>query len=267
MDTFNQVPGLQGKAGEGKAGNAAMTEKGEIKESSEEPAGHPGGFWSWLRSFMDDLPFWAREVVRKSLHIGVVALAVPLHWWGWWYGIIFAVVAGIWNGFGMPRFFRFTFREDEEKAGYSRGMLSYPAIVLALMVLFPLPIAASQWATLSFGDGFATLIGRFFGKRHLFWNREKTLAGISAFFVMGTIGATFFFWLVLPNADASSPLWQGTQVVAAMEALSFLKIIAICAASTVAAAFFETVPFTHIDDNVAAPLAGALVKLGLCFLL
>ncbi|HUT54442.1 MAG TPA: hypothetical protein VM658_13720 [bacterium] len=246
-------------------GTALAAEKAVEPGSGPEPAA--GGFFSFLHSVADDLPFWARELVRKSLHIGVVVLALPLHWWGWWYGIIFAAAAGVWNGYGMPRFFRFTFREDEERAGYSRGMLSYPAIVLILIFFFPLPIAASQWATLSFGDGFATLVGRFMGKRPLPWNKEKTLAGITAFFVMGNIGATFFFWFTLPNVAASSPLWHGTLVLTTIHAMAFYKVILICALSTVAAAVFETIPFAHIDDNVAAPLAGALTKLALCFLL
>jgi dolichol kinase len=139
--------------------------------------------------------------------------------------------------------------------------------VLILIIFFPLPIAASQWATLSFGDGFATLVGRFMGKRPLPWNREKTVAGTTAFFIMGTIGATFFFWFTLPNVMASSPLWHGAMVLASIRSMAFLKVILICALSTVAAAVFETIPFAHIDDNVAAPLAGALTKLCLCFLL
>jgi dolichol kinase len=247
------------------SGPVAAAEKAAVKASGPGPA--PGGLFPFLRSVADGLPFWARELVRKSLHIGVVVLALPLHWWGWWYGIIFAAAAGVWNGYGMPRFFRFTFREDEERAGYSRGMLSYPAIVLILIIFFPLPIAASQWATLSFGDGFATLVGRFMGKRPLPWNREKTVAGTTAFFIMGTIGATFFFWFTLPNVMASSPLWHGAMVLASIRSMAFLKVILICALSTVAAAVFETIPFAHIDDNVAAPLAGALTKLCLCFLL
>ena len=225
------------------------------------------GWLSRLNELVAGLPFWAREVVRQALHIGVVALAVPLHWWGWWYGLIFAAGAMIWNAFGMPRFFRFTFREEEEKAGYSLGMLSYPVTVFLLMILFPLPIAASQWATLSFGDGFATLAGRFWGKRALPWNQDKTVVGMSAFVIMGSLGSLFFFWLTLPNVAASTFLWAGSPLLSHLAGMSFLQIALICVASSLAAGFFESLPIPHLDDNVAAPLAGALVKLGICLLL
>jgi dolichol kinase len=212
-------------------------------------------------------PFWLREIIRKSLHIGVVVLALPLHWLGWWYGLLFAGLAMGWNVMGMPRYFEFTFREDERQAGYSRGMLSYPVVVFLLMLLFPLPIAVSQWATLSFGDGFATLIGRFYGKRPLPWNREKTFEGLAAFIVMGMLGAIFFFWFTIPNAEASSWIWQGSHILGAIKNLNHAEVVLVCLVSTVAAGFFESLRLPHIDDNVAAPMAGALVKLALIYLL
>ncbi len=217
--------------------------------------------WGWL----DELPFWARETIRKLLHIGVVALALPLRWLGWKYGLLFAAAAMVWNSFGMPRFFRFTFREEEQAAGRSRGMLSYPVIVCVLMVFFPLPIAVSQWATLSFGDGFATLVGRFFGKTTLPWHQEKTYLGVAAFLVMGTAGSAFFLWWTLGNAAGSSFLWQGHHLITTINHLSVTQIITVCVISTAAAAFVESLPIPYIDDNIAAPLAGATVKLMLCY--
>jgi len=221
-----------------------------------------GSLWGML----SETPFWFREIVRKSLHIGVVALALPLRWLDWAYGLGFAVLAMVWNSFGMPRFFRFTFRDEEEEKGYSRGMLSYPVIVFILMILFPLPIAVSQWATLSFGDGFATLFGRFFGKRPLPWNRDKTYVGMASFLVMGSIGAIFFFWFTLGNAAGSSFLWQGSDLLTHIADLSGAQIFLVCVVSTAFAAFFESLPIPHVDDNVAAPLAGAAAKLALCYL-
>jgi dolichol kinase len=217
-------------------------------------------------NMLPGLPFWARETIRKLLHIGVVVLALPLRWLGWKYGLLFAATAMVWNSFGMPRFFHFTFREEEVKTGYSRGMLSYPVIVFILMMLFPLPIAVSQWATLSFGDGFATLAGRFFGHRPLPWNKDKTYLGMLAFIVMGTIGASFFFWFTLPNALGSSFLWEGHHLLITIRDLSPWQIFLVCFGSTAAAAFFESLPIPYIDDNVAAPLAGAVTKLLLCYI-
>jgi dolichol kinase len=240
------------------------------EEQPERPPGPAGtGPVGLLRSWwprLYDLPFWARETIRKTLHIGVVVLAVPLRWLDWKYGLLFAAVSMFWNSFGMPRYFPFTLRDEEKEAGFSRGMLSYPVIVFALMILFPLPIAVSQWATLSFGDGFATLAGRFFGKRTLPWNRDKTWLGTFAFIVMGSLGATVFFWLTLVNAGGSSFLWQHHHLLTRIHDLDSLQILIVCFLSTTAAAFFESLPIPHIDDNVAAPLAGAVTKLLLCYI-
>lgn len=220
---------------------------------------------TWSRT--KTLPFWARETIRKVLHIGVVALALPMQWLGFGYGLLFAGAALAWNWMGMPRFFDFTLRDEEKQAGYSRGMLSYPVIVFLLLLLFPLPIAVSQWATLSFGDGFATLIGRFFGKHPLPWNRAKTFEGFAAFVVMGALGAVFFFWWTMGNADGSSWVWQGSHLLGTIAGLGMTEVVLVCLVSTIAAGFFESLPLKYVDDNVAAPLAGALVKLALCYLL
>lgn len=216
---------------------------------------------------MEGLPTWARELVRKTLHIGVLVLALPLRWLGWWYGAAFAAAAFAWNSLGMPRYFRFTFREDELRAGYSVGMLSYPIVVLVLTFVFPLPIAASQWAALSIGDGFATLFGQAWGTKKLPWNKEKSYAGTLAFICFATLGSTFFFFFTIPNVAASSFLWHGTAMLQHLTTFSIPEMFLICFLSSVAGALFESSPWQPIDDNVSAPLFGAITKLLLCYLL
>jgi len=218
-------------------------------------------------TIMQGLPTWVRELTRKTLHIGVIVLALPLRWLSWWYGLGFALVAFLWNSLGMPRYFRFTFREDELHAGYSVGMLSYPIVVLVLTVVFPLPIAASQWAALSIGDGFATLFGEALGKKKLPWNKEKSYAGTLAFIFFATFGSTFFFFFTIPNVAASSFLWQGSAMLQHLTAFSLAEMFLICFISSVAGALFESSPWQPIDDNVSAPLFGAITKLLLCYLL
>jgi len=212
-------------------------------------------------------PTWVRELVRKTLHIGVIVLALPLHWLNWWYSLGFALVAFIWNALGMPRYFKFTFREDELKAGYSVGMLSYPIVVMILAVIFPLPIAASQWAALSIGDGFATLFGEAFGTKKLPWNKDKSYAGSLAFVVFATFGSTFFFFFTIDNVQGSSFLWQGHALLVHLTTFHLGEMFLICFLSSVAGAAFESLPYQPIDDNVSAPLFGAITKLLLCYLL
>jgi dolichol kinase len=146
-------------------------------------------------------------------------------------------------------------------------MLSYPVTVLCLIIIFPLPVAVSQWATLSFGDGFATLVGRFYGTHPLPWNRDQTFEGMGAFLVMGTLGSLFFFLFTLANIHGSSFLWEGSLLLDHIVNFSIPEVIFICTVSTLVAAFFESLPLPYVDDNVVAPIAGALVKLGLCFVI
>ncbi len=216
---------------------------------------------------MDSMPEWLRETIRKTLHIGVVVLAFPHRWWGWWYGLLFAAAAFIWNAYGMPRYFKFTFRPEENKVGYSKGMLSYPVSVFILIIIFPLPIAISQWAALSIGDGFATLFGRFLGKRKLPYSKDKTYAGSLSFLIMASFGSFFFFWWTQGNAEASSFLWAGSPLLDTIVGMGAAEVFLVCVLSTAVAAFVESLPIPFFDDNITAPLMGAIAKLLLCYLL
>ena len=60
----------------------------------------------------------------------------------------------------------------------------YPVAVLLLILVFrqQLHLAAIGWALLAFGDGVATLAGKAMGGGKLPWNRDKSWAGLLAFF-------------------------------------------------------------------------------------
>lgn len=124
--------------------------------------------------------------------------------------------------------------------GYDRGIILYPLAVLILILVFwNRPVfAATIWATLAFGDGLATLAGRLLKGPRLPWNREKSFAGLIAFFL-----SAFPIWLVAKfvlNDPTAPPLLPTVIVV------------------TIICAVVESL-HTNIDDNITVPLTGALV--------
>ncbi len=127
--------------------------------------------------------------------------------------------------------------------------------------------AASQWAALSIGDGFATLFGEAFGTKKLPWNKDKSYAGTLAFIFFATFGSTFFFFFTIGNVAGSSFLWQGAAMLQHLTTFGPAEMFLICFVSSVAGALFESLPYQPIDDNVSAPLFGAITKLLLCYLL
>src|SRR5207237_889866 len=99
------------------------------------------------------------------------------------------------------------YRPADEARGFPLGILLYPLAVLLLTLIFParLDIVAAAWGVLALGDGAATLCGQAWRAKTakgaetaktdgLPWNREKTVAGTTAFVVCGGIGAVALAW-------------------------------------------------------------------------
>ncbi len=122
----------------------------------------------------------------------------------------------------------------------------YPIAVLALILLFGtrtpgMPVAASGWLVMAWGDPAAALWGRRFGRRPIPWNARKTIEGSLACAVASA--AAVFVILV----------WTGfAPRGAAMLALP----------TGAFAAFVESLPW-RIDDNLSVPLLTALFLRGL----
>lgn len=212
-----------------------------------------------------DLIILIQELFRQLLHIGVGIFTLGLRWFGFWYGACFAFAAFFWNLLGMPRLFRFTFREEEKKAGFSKGMLAYAVSVLILILFFPLPVAAAQWGVLSVGDGAATFIGTLFGKRKLFFNPGKSYVGSSVIFITSFATSLFLFWFTQDNFASSSFIWQGRELTAALASVSIGQAAVMCLLSSTANTLVESIPLPRwLDDNITVPVAGAIVMLLVC---
>jgi len=180
------------------------------------------------------------ELARKAVHIGAGLFALALRWTTWWQAALFALLAFLFNLYLLRHVGGVhLMRLPERERGYATGVLLYPLVVLALIVLFrhDLAIAAAGWAYLAFGDGCATLAGRALGGAALPWNRAKSWAGFAAYVAAGFLAAAAVYGFV----RARMP--------------SIPELIALFLASLVGAAV-ESLP-SELDDNVAPPLMAA----------
>jgi uncharacterized protein (TIGR00297 family) len=182
----------------------------------------------------------AAEWRRKAVHAGsgLFALFLPLLTWA--EAAAATTAAFLFNFFVLPRLGgKGLLREGEAGRTHSTGIVLYPVVVLALILLFRdrLEIAAAGWALLAFGDGAATLAGLSVGGPRLPWNRAKTAAGSAAYIVAGTASAGLLFGVV--RGVAPSP----------GEAICLFLAAA-------AGAAVESLP-SELDDNLLPPLVGA----------
>jgi uncharacterized protein (TIGR00297 family) len=211
------------------------------------------------------LPEALREVIRKLLHMSMGLFAIALHWLTPWQGALCALAALAHNLWLFPLYgYKRLLRPEERRTGYS-GMLGYPAVVLALCLLFPHPLAsldsvraaaggapprvlwaaAGAWALLAFGDAFAALAGIFLKGPLLPWNPHKRWSGLLAFIVLGGSSATLMAYFVA-YGDLSFT-WAGIQ-----------NLLFTCLLAAAVGAVVETLP-GQLDDNITVPLACGLV--------
>ncbi len=138
-----------------------------------------------------------------------------------------------------------------EEANFLSSALSYPATVLGTLLAFP---AHAEFAMvvvilIAFGDGFAYICGKTFGRRPLPWNPEKSWAGSIGFVLCSAPVATLAFWLEAKNPD-----------------VSWLLAGACCGTASLFAAVAESWP-TGLTDNLRVGLTAALTVSGSYFLL
>lgn len=191
-----------------------------------------------------------RELARKTVHVGAGLLAFSLRWLGPWGGALLALGALLFNAVLLPRLGgRLLWRDDERARGVSTGIVLYPLSVLLLVLVFQrrVEVAAAAWGLLAFGDGMAALVGTAFGGRGLPWNREKTWAGSTAYWIWGTLSA----WLLLLWTAPGRYGW----------AADGLFLLAVCALAAGVGALLESWP-EELDDNLLVPLLAGLVLLG-----
>jgi uncharacterized protein (TIGR00297 family) len=184
------------------------------------------------------------ERARQWVHIGSGLFALLLRFLIWWQAAALAATALAFNLFLLPRIGgRTLYRPVDHARGFPLGIVLYPLSVLLLILVFEtrLDIVAAAWAVLAFGDGFATLAGQRIGGRQIPWNREKTIAGTTAFVVCGGLGGIALAWWTRPAVVPPPPM---------------LFVVVAPFLAAVAAALVETLP-VRLDDNISVPFTAA----------
>jgi uncharacterized protein (TIGR00297 family) len=182
----------------------------------------------------------AAEAKRKAVHVGMAAFALLLRWLDWRGAALCALAAFAFNVLALPRLGgKSLFRADDRERGFPVGILLYPLVVLALILLFPrrLDLAAAGWGYLAFGDGFATLAGMTLGGPALPWNAGKRWSGFAGYVAFGSLGA------------AALASFVAGRLPSPVEAAAFLL-------AGLAGAAVEGLP-SELDDNLVPPLVAA----------
>ena len=157
------------------------------------------------------------EVFRKTIHLSsALTVVFAEHWYT---PTIVAIVA-ITLLYCISEFFRMRGYElgiiahitryasrARDKGRFVLGPLTLATGVLAALLFFPMHTAKIAIFSLAFGDGLASLVGKRFGKIHLAFFKDKTVAGSLTCFVavfLSSFAVSGKFWksLVLGIAGA-----------------------------------------------------------------
>lgn len=189
------------------------------------------------------------EVSRKLLHIApgfLPFLFVLARHQGYLYvhaSLTFVLVTA---GFtAVALWFSSAFVRPGERSFFP-AVAGYAVTVLAPLLVFPddLELGMTALVILAFGDAAASVAGMTLKGRNLPWNREKTIAGTTAFLACSLPAAVWTFWaLSEPACSISTALFCGT-------------------ASAVVAAVAESIP-SSINDNIRVSVSAALTLLAL----
>jgi uncharacterized protein (TIGR00297 family) len=173
--------------------------------------------------------------------MGLFALA--LRYLTWEQAALCALAALLFNLFVLPRIGRGIYRDSSKTRDV--GIVAYPAMVLALILLFrrELDIVAVVWAMMAFGDPAASISGRLVGGPVLPWNPAKTWIGLLTNWAVGTVSSVLVLWFYVGRPPDPG-------------------IVAILLIGAALFAFLESVR-TGLDDNIVPPIPTALAILSL----
>jgi uncharacterized protein (TIGR00297 family) len=185
------------------------------------------------------------EDARQFVHVAMGTLALSLRYLTAFEGMVLASMALAFNVYALRRVAEHLYRPHEARHRLLSGITLYPLAILLLLLSFPnrLDIVAAAWGVLAFGDGMATIAGRYVRSPRIPWNPDKSVAGSAAFVLFGGAAASFLCWWCAPTVVPPAYLWFSL----------WMPMLA-----AVVAAAVETIPI-KLDDNISVPAAAAAV--------
>lgn len=183
------------------------------------------------------------EWKRKAVHAGMGLFALALRWLDWKGAAFLALAALLVNLFLLPRFGRGIYRDPQRPRDL--GIVAYPAMVLALILLFrdELDVVAVVWAMMAFGDPAASIAGTLIGGPRLPWNPGKTWIGLLSNWAVGASAAVAVLWFYVGRPPAP-------------------EIVGMLLLGAALFAFLESIR-SGLDDNIVAAFPTALAVLSL----
>ena len=148
---------------------------------------------------------YGSDFTRKFIHIGVGMLSwlVPLLFSSPWPFVIACVTFGILNLLDWKYGF---FSSMASSNPSNLGTVYFPIAAAFIAVIFwdepPLLVAALM--PLTWGDGFASVIGKLYGRhQYRVFGHDRSLEGSASFFVLGGFFSMLALWLVGGHPDVS----------------------------------------------------------------
>ncbi len=140
------------------------------------------------------------ELKRQLIHIFLGIIFVLLYFYeliDWWHFLILIILMYvILFIFKKSKFKLITFSLEmfDRKQSYipAWGAFSFIKGFFLASLFFNGNIALAAMIILTFGDGFSTLIGYYFGKHPLQWDKKKTWEGTISGFITAFLGAIIF---------------------------------------------------------------------------
>ncbi len=185
-----------------------------------------------------------KELKRKIIHIFFGLPIILFLFLDFKYMLLIGFIALLHNIFIAPLYMKKLFRGNKN---FDIGIIAYPVGVLFSLIVFKnSPIFASLlWASLSFGDGSAALIGTVYGKNNLKFNNRKSIEGMIAFFSITFLSGIIIYFLLMGKFPVN---------------LNFLNYIIMLFLFSLFLAIIEVLPF-KLSDNIIIPITGYIFLL------
>ncbi len=208
------------------------------------------------------------ESKRKSIHIFNGLWAFILPFLPRIYAIIIVFLALIfvfilarpYSPFGslFQRAFKMMARKVDWDKGYLVGPSIYVMMILVLVIFVDYRIAGALFAILAFGDGFATIFGRKFGKHQLY--NSKSLEGSMAFFGFSLISSYLVFLLINTFNKPDAGLTIISNLILPKDLnFNLLTLFVIFIIITFILTLVELFISDYFDDNLVIPIFGCIM--------
>ncbi|MHA2224272.1 MAG: diacylglycerol/polyprenol kinase family protein [Candidatus Hodarchaeales archaeon] len=205
-----------------------------------------------------------QEIKRKIIHISMGFLALLLAIFPRWLSILTVLIALFFVlVIARPEVWKTGFeamasRTEDKRSGFLQGPTLYVFMVFLLVIFLDLRVAASCFAIMAFGDGFANVIGTRYGKHRFSQFHNKSLEGVIAFVFFSFISSVLAFFLVSLNVFDISP-WISILDIKPVNGITTSYVIVILLSTSIIASITELLSGGILNDNITVPIVTGMI--------